>query len=74
MNKIRIIYVAVVQVSLTSCKNDRTVIKILQRSINPIDPFETVDYKQEIARSEHQNSNDSIFRYPEIYLKGPLTA
>jgi hypothetical protein len=46
-----------------------TATEILQKTIHTIDTIETIYYKQDMYRSDPQNSNDTIFRYREMYFK-----
>jgi hypothetical protein len=43
--------------------------EILENSIASIDTIETINYKQEMARTNPQNLNDTIFRYREMYFE-----
>ncbi len=54
---------------LTSCNKKESVSEILQKTINTIDTIETIYYKQEMARSNPRNINDTIFRYREMYFR-----
>ncbi len=54
---------------LTSCNKKESASEILQKTISTIDTIETIYYKQEMARSNPRNINDTIFRYREMYFR-----
>lgn len=54
---------------LTSCNEKETASEIIQKTINTIDTIETIYYKQDMARTNPQNINDTILRYREMYFK-----
>lgn len=54
---------------LTSCNEKETASEIIQKTINTIDTIETIYYKQDMARTNPQNTNDTILRYREMYFK-----
>lgn len=57
----------------TSCHEKETASEILQKMINTIDTIETIYYKQDLARTNPRNINDTIFRYREMYFKRLIT-
>ncbi len=57
----------------TSCNKKETASEILQKTINTIDTIETIYYKQDMARTNPRNINDTIFRYREMYFKRLIT-
>lgn len=57
----------------TSCHEKETASEILQKMINTIDTIGTIYYKQDLARTNPRNINDTIFRYREMYFKRLLT-
>lgn len=69
MRIIGIICFIIPLIVLDSCKEKENALEILQKTINTIDTIETVYYKQEMARTNPQNINDTIFRYREMYFK-----
>ncbi len=69
MKKIGVIYLLTALTILSSCNKKETASEILQKTIKTIDTIETVYYKQEMARTNPQNINDTIFRYREMYFK-----
>jgi len=69
MKIIGIICFIIPLIVLNSCKEKENALEILQKTINTIDTIETVYYKQEMARTNPQNINDTIFRYREMYFK-----
>ncbi len=58
---------------LTSCNKKETASELLQKTINTIDTIETIYYKQDMARTNPQNINDTILRYREMYFKRLIT-
>ena len=58
---------------LTSCNKKETVSELLQKTINTIDTIETIYYKQDMARTNPRNINDTILRYREMYFKRLIT-
>lgn len=52
-----------------SCNEKKTATEIMQKTINTIDTIETIYYKQDMARTNPKNTNDTIFRYREMYFK-----
>lgn len=71
MKNNRFIYLglSIVLIVLTSCIKKETVFGILQKTINTIDTIETIYYKQDMARTNPRNPDDTIFRYREMYFK-----
>jgi len=65
----RITYFAIILMILTSCNEKETAPEIMQQTINTIDTIETIYYKQDMARTNPQNINDTIHRYREMYFK-----
>jgi len=55
------------------CSAQETAIEIVQKTIFTIDTIETIYYKQEMLRTDPQNTNDTIFRYREMYFKRLIT-
>jgi len=53
----------------TSCHEKETASEIIQKTINTIDTIETIYFKQDMARTNPRNINDTIFRYREMYFK-----
>ena len=53
--------------------NNKTASEILQTTINTIDTIETIYYKQDMARTNPRNINETIFRYREMYFKRLLS-
>lgn len=53
----------------TSCDKEETASGILQKTIDTIDTIETIYYKQDMARTNPRNINDTVFRYREMYFK-----
>ena len=51
-----------------SCIKSETAHEILQTAINSIDTIETIYFKQEMARTNPQNANDTILRFREMYF------
>jgi hypothetical protein len=62
-------YFIIILMIWTSCNEKETASEIIQKTINTIDTIETIYYKQDMARTNPQNVNDTIFRYREMYLK-----
>ena len=58
---------------LTSYNNKDTASEILHKTIDSIDTIKTVYYKQDMMRSNPRDSNDTIFRYREMYFKRLIT-
>jgi hypothetical protein len=58
---------------ITSCNEKETASEILQQTINTLDTIETIYYKQDMARTNPQNMEDTIFRYREMYFKRLIT-
>jgi len=58
---------------LTSCNKKETASEIIEKTINTVDTIETIYYKQDMARTNPQNINDTIFRYREMYFKRLIT-
>jgi hypothetical protein len=58
---------------LTSCNKKETASELLQKTINTIDTIETIYYKQDMARTNPRNINDTILRYREMYFKRLIT-
>jgi len=54
---------------IASCNKKETASALLKKTINTIDAIETIYYKQDMARTNPQNINDTIFRYREMYFK-----
>jgi len=48
---------------------EETAHEILKKTIASIDTIETIYYKQEMARTNPQNLNDTIYRFREMYFK-----
>ncbi|MBN2214605.1 MAG: hypothetical protein JW723_10200 [Bacteroidales bacterium] len=69
MSRIGIVYILTVLFFVNSCENDETAIEILQKTINTIDTIGTIYYKQDMARTNPQKVNDTIFQYREMYFK-----
>ena len=65
----KITYFIIIVMILTSCNEKETVTEIIQNAINTIDTIETIYYKQDMARTNPQNINDTILRYREMYFK-----
>lgn len=65
----RIVYFAIILLIMTSCNKRETASDIIQRTIHTIDTVETIYYKQDMARTNPQNSKDTILRYREMYFK-----
>lgn len=73
-NKLRmkisiIAYFTIILMILTSCNEKETASGIIQNTVKTIDSIETIYYKQNMARTNPQNINDTIFRYREMYFK-----
>ncbi len=64
----RIIFLAIILILLNSCKEKETASELIQKSIYTIDTIESIYYKQNMARTNPQNLNDTIFRYREMYF------
>lgn len=62
-------YFVTILMILTSCNEKETASEIIEKTINTIDTIETIYYKQDMARTNPQNINDTIFRYREMYFK-----
>ena len=69
MNKIGIVCFLIVLVVSISCTKKETSDEILQKTINVIDTIGTVYYKQDMTRTNPRNTNETIFRYREMYFK-----
>ena len=70
MRTIRFTSYCIVILSLfNSCHVEETAQEILRNTIASIDTIETIYYKQEMARTNPQNLNDTIFRYREMYFE-----
>ncbi len=69
MKKNKFTYFLAILIVLTSCDLKDTASEILQKTINSIDTIETVYFKQDMARTNPQNINDTISRYREMYFK-----
>ena len=72
-NHIAYLGLAIVLNLLISCNEKETASEILQKAINTIDTVETIYYKQDMSRSDPRNTNDTIFRYREMYFKRLIT-
>jgi hypothetical protein len=72
-NRIIYLVLVIVLIVFTSCKEKKTALEILQKTINSIDSIETIYYKQEMTRTNPRNINDTIFRYREMYFKRLIT-
>jgi len=75
MKKNRFLYSAlgIILMLSTFCYKQETSADILQKTINAIDAIETIYYKQDMARTNPRNLNDTIFRYREMYFKRLIT-
>lgn len=65
----RIPYFMILLIVYNSCNEKKTATEIIQMTINTIDTIETIYYKQDMARTNPQNTNDTVFRYREMYFK-----
>lgn len=65
----RIFYFLIALIVYASCNKSETAIEIFHKTISTIDTIETIYYKQDMARTNPQNFNDTIFRYREMYFK-----
>ncbi|MDX1828620.1 MAG: hypothetical protein R3342_03645 [Lutibacter sp.] len=65
----KITFFTIILMILTSCNEKETASEIIQKTINTIDTIETIYYKQDMARTNPQNINDTILRYREMYFK-----
>lgn len=66
------IYLPLVLISLfilTCCNRKETPTDILKKTINTIDTIETIYFKQDLYRSNPQNTAEEIYRYREMYFK-----
>ena len=75
MKNSRIVYLGlfIVLIISISCNKKETASGILQKTINTIDTIETIYYKQDMARTNPRNINDTILRYREMYFKRLIT-
>jgi hypothetical protein len=75
MKKNRILYSAlgIILMLSTFCYKQETSADILQKTINAIDAIETIYYKQDMARTNPRNLNDTISRYRVMYFKRLIT-
>lgn len=53
----------------SSCKKEKAALEIIDKTIESIDTIETIYYKQDMARTNPRQVNDTIFRYREMYFK-----
>lgn len=65
----RITCFLIILLILTSCNEKETASEIMQNVINTIDTIETINYKQNMTRTNPHNINDTILRYREMYFK-----
>ena len=54
---------------MVSCIKKETASELLKTTINTIDTIETIYYKQDMARTNPRNINDTIVRFREMYFK-----
>lgn len=69
MKKNRIFLIIIVLIVLVSCNRSETANDILSKTIYTIDTIETIYYKQDMSRTNPQNTNETIQRYREMYFK-----
>jgi len=72
-NQIVYLGLFIVLIVSISCNKKETASEILQKIINTIDTIETIYYKQDMARTNPRNFNDTILRYREMYFKRLIT-
>ncbi len=68
MRGYKIIFLVLAMNLFSSCNKSETAHEILQMTIASIDAIETIYYKQEMARTNPQSFNDTIFRFREMYF------
>lgn len=56
-----------------SCERKQSAAEIIQEAISTIDTIQTIYYKQDMARTDPQNNNNTIVRYREMYFKRLLS-
>jgi hypothetical protein len=69
----RIFLLLIVLLVVASCNKRETAIDVLTKAIKTIDTIETINYKQEMSRTNPRNMNDTIQRYREMYFKRLIT-
>lgn len=69
MKEIKIAFLLTILLTLFSCKKQETASDILQKTIQSIDTIETIYFKQDMARTNPQNTDKTIHRYREMYFK-----
>jgi len=65
----RIFILLIIFFLILSCNKNETAIAILQKTIGTIDTIESIYYKQDMSRTNPQNTNDTIKRFREMYFK-----
>jgi hypothetical protein len=71
--RITFLGLSIILIVLSSCYKKETALEIIQKTINSIDTIETIYYKQDMSRSNPRNSNDTIFRFREMFFKRLIT-
>lgn len=69
MKKYLIFFLLSTAIVAISCNKKETADEILHKTVNTIDTIESVYYKQDMARTNPQHIQDTIYRYREIYLQ-----
>ncbi len=72
-NLLPVLRLIIIMFVISSCNDEESALKILQRTINTIDTVETIYYKQDMVRSNPQDIYDTIFRFREMYFKRLIT-
>lgn len=58
----------VAMIVFVSCKKSETSIDIMTKTIHTIDTIGTIYYKQDMSRTNPQNTSETIKRYREMYF------